>query len=578
MNIQGYSLEKLQKDVMAGVIVGVISIPLGMAFAIASGVSPEYGLYTTIIAGILVSIFGGSNFQIAGPTGAFIPILLAIVLQYGYEQLLIAGFMAGVFMFLLGTLKLGDLIKYIPRPVTIGFTSGIAVIIFTGQLENFFGLQNVEKHEYFIQNMRELFLHIDTINPYAVIISVVCLIVTIISGKVIKKVPSVLIGIIVSTLVASVIFNGKAETVGSMFGAIPSGFPELQFPDFSIAIMINLVGPALVIASLGSIESLLSCVVSDGMTGNRHDSNKELRAQGIANMITPLFGGIPATGAIARTATNIKSGATTRISGLVHSVFVLLVLVLFAPYASLIPLASMAPILMIVAWNMSERKGFAHMLKTTGSDAIVLVVTFSLTIFIDLTWAVGVGLILALLLFVNRMSQMVDVSKVLPDHDSLNGQVNANIVQKYHDCPQVSIFTIKGPLFFGASQTFEKYIVPTLKMEPTTLILRMGQVPMMDGTGEHQLASVVSSFTKQGRAVLVTGLQQQPKEVLSKSGLLKRIGENHFFEHTGEAINYALDRLNKDQCLGCKHFAFHECAKLSKGIEFENDVVRHLSE
>ncbi|MET3506929.1 SulP family inorganic anion transporter [Halalkalibacter oceani] len=560
---RGYSLETFQKDAMAGIIVGVISIPLGMAFAIASGVSPEYGLYATIIAGIIVSLLGGSTFQIAGPTGAFIPILLAIVLQYGYEQLLIAGFMAGAIMLLLGICKLGNLITYIPRPVTIGFTAGIAVIIFTGQVSNFLGLSDVEKHESFLLNMKEIYLHLDTLNIYSVLIGLICLFTSLFAGKVVRKIPSVLVGIVVSTLVAVFLLDDKVATVGTVYGTIPNGFPQLQMPDVSLSVLISLLGPALVIASLGSIESLLSCVVADGMTGERHDSNKELRAQGIANMVTPLFGGIPATGAIARTATNIKSGAVTKMSGMIHSVFVLLVLLLFAQYASLIPLASLAPVLMIVAWNMSERKEFAHVLKTTGSDSIVLLVTFLLTVFTDLTLAVSVGLLLAMLLFVKRVSQMLDVSKVLPDHGTLERKVKSDVVTKHHDCPQVSIFTIQGPLFFGSAQLFEKKIIPTLKMTPTILILRMGKVPLLDATGMNQIESIVSTFSKQGRLVLLTNVQAQPKDVLERSGLAQQIGESHFFLHTGDAITYALRHIQQQKCLGCKHFAFKECAQLS---------------
>lgn len=446
---QGYSLQNFQKDLLSGIIVGIIAIPLAMAFAIASGVKPEYGIYTTFIAGILISIFGGSKFQIGGPTGAFIPVLFGIVIVYGYENLLLAGLMAGIMLTLMGIFKLGSLIKYIPRPVTIGFTSGIAVIIFTGQIASFLGLSDVKKHEHFIDNMKELALHINTINVYSILTAIICLLVILITPKILPKVPGSLIGLIVSTLIATFFFTGKVPTIGSDFGPIPSNLPQFHFPNITWENIKQLLAPAFVIAILGGIESLLSAVVADGMTNTKHNSNRELVGQGIANIVTPLFGGIPATGAIARTATNIKNGATSPLSGIIHGVFVLATLLLFAPYASHIPLASMAPVLMIVAWNMSERKHFVDVLKTKAGDALVLIVTFLLTVFTSLTIAVEVGLVLAVLLFAKRMSEMLVISKVLPDHSNSHEKVVPNAVNETHDCPQVSIYTIEGPLFFG---------------------------------------------------------------------------------------------------------------------------------
>ncbi len=385
---------------ISGIIVGIIAIPLGMAFAIASGVKPEYGLYTTVIAGILISLGGGSRFQIGGPTGAFIPILLGIVIVYGYENLLLAGFLAGILLLLLGIFKLGALIKFIPRPVTIGFTSGIAVIIFTSQIANFLGLTGVKSHVRFVDNIREIAKHIGTANGYSVATAAICLLVMMALPKIWPKIPSALAGLIVSAVIAVLLFPGKVATIGSTFGAIQQSLPALQFPEISLERIRMLFLPALMIALLGGIESLLSAVVADGMTKDRHNSNRELIGQGIANMITPLFGGIPATGAIARTATNIKSGAASPVSGVIHSLTVLLVLLLFAPFASDIPLASMAPILMMVAWNMSERKRFMYILKMKSGDTLVLVVTFLLTVWIDLMTGVGAGMLLAFILFI----------------------------------------------------------------------------------------------------------------------------------------------------------------------------------
>jgi SulP family sulfate permease len=560
---EGYTLSLFRKDLISGLIVGIIAIPLGMAFAIASGVKPEYGIYSTIIAGILISLFGGSKFQIAGPTGAFIPVLFAIVIQYGYENLLIAGFLAGIILVLMGILKLGLLIKFIPRPVTIGFTSGIAVIIFSGQIANFLGLSDIKKHEIFLLNMKEIIVHIATLNIYSVVTAGVCLASILLTPRFLPKIPGSLVGLILSSVVAVLFFKGQIATIGSSFGTIPSQLPSFHFPKITWDRIETLISPAFIIAMLGGIESLLSAVVADGMTGSRHNSNRELIGQGIANMVTPLFGGIPATGAIARTATNIKSGAASPISGIIHGVFVLLILILFAPYASHIPLASMAPILMIVAWNMSERKEFAHVLKTKTSDSIVLLITFLLTVFTSLTTAVEVGLILAIILFVKRMSELLTVAKVLPDPSNKHEKVKEHMVSEGHDCPQISIYTIEGPLFFGAANRLEKSIIDTNHLRPGILLLRMGKVPFMDTTGESNLASLVKHFEKFGGIILVSGIQPQPSEVLRKSGLNELIGVDHFFEHTGEAINYALTQLDPNKCLGCKHFAFRECTELS---------------
>lgn len=561
--LNGYSWNHFQKDLLSGTIVGVIAIPLAMAFAIASGVKPEYGIYTSCIAGIIISILGGSKFQIGGHTGAFVPILLGIVITYGYEDLLLAGLLAGVMLCIMGFFKIGSLIKYIPRPVTIGFTSGIAVIIFSGQIGNFLGLSDLEKHEKFIDNMKEILLHLNSINLYSIITAIVCLVVILITPKLFPKIPGSIIGLIISTIIAMLFFKENIATIGSTYGNIPSQLPTFHFPEITLERIMYLLVPAFTIAALGGIESLLSAVVADGMTNSKHNSNRELVGQGVANIVTPLFGGIPATGAIARTATNIKSGAATRISGVIHGVIVLMTVLIFAPYASQIPLASIAPVLMIVAWNMAERKQFAHLLQLKTGDSLVLLVTFLLTVFTSITTAVLVGLILALVLFAKRMSNISIVSRVLPDHSNQHETVASHVVHDTHDCPQISIYTIEGPLFFGAAQLFEQRVMESIHYKPKVLILRMGNVPFMDTTGEANFRNIVQYFRKNGGTILISGLQPEIKEQMRLSGLYKEVGEEHIFERTGEAINVALTKINFQKCLGCKHFAFHECEQLS---------------
>jgi len=522
---EGYSLKRFQKDIVAGMVVGVVAIPLGMAFAIASGVKPEHGLYTVIVAGILISLLGGSKYQIGGPTGAFVPILFAIVLQYGFENLLIAGFMAGVILVILGLLKLGKIIKFIPRPVIIGFTAGIAVIIFTGEIAKFLGLRNVEKHESFYMNMREVVINLNTLSFYSILTAVVSLFFVLFTPKILPKVPGALAGLLVSTVMATMLFPEQVVTIGSAYGEIPRSLPSFQFPELSLEKIIYLLPPALAIAMLGGIESLLSAMVADNMKGTRHDSNKELVGQGIANIAAPLFGGIPATGAIARTATNIKTGAASPISGIVHGVFVLLVLLLFAPYASLIPLASMSPILMVVAWNMSERKEFVNILKIKNSDSAVLVVTFLLTVWQDLVFGVAAGILLAIITFIVRMSKSFRIKKDVSE--SIVQSAAAAEEKKFHR--SVSIYSVEGPLFFGSSNSLEDSILDK-GHPPKLLILLMNKVDYMDSSAEGSLMTIVNRVHQQNGKVMIVGLQQQPRELLHKTGLFHKIGKKHFVD------------------------------------------------
>ena len=566
---EGYSFAHFKKDLLSGMIVGIIAIPLAMSFAIASGVKPEYGIYTAIIAGILISLLGGSKYQIGGPTGAFVPILLGIVLVHGYENLLIAGLMAGIMLVLMGVFKLGTLIKFIPRPVTVGFTAGIAVIIFTGQVGNFLGLTNMEQHEKFHMNVLEIASNISTINLYSVIVAIISFAMIILTPKFLPKIPGALVGIIVSSVITLIFLQGQVATIGSTYGAISNTLPQFKIPEITFERIYLLLGPAFVIALLGGIESLLSAVVADGMTNSKHNSNRELIGQGVANIVTPLFGGIPATGAIARTATNIKSGATSPMSGIIHGLFVLLTLLLLAPLAVHIPLASLAPVLMMVAWNMSERHHFAHILKLKSGDSLVLVITFLLTVFTSLTFAVEVGLILAVVLFAKRMSEMLVVAKVLPNFEEQGGKLQSQMVSDAHDCPQVSVYTIEGPLFFGAAQTFEQSIINSIHYRPDVFIFRLGKVPYIDSTGEAYFRNIVQNIKANGGEVLVSDVKPSLEEMLKRNGLYDLIGADNFYASTDEAIKAAFQSINPNLCIGCKHYAFRECQQLSKGETVE---------
>lgn len=571
---EGYSFTHFKKDLLSGTIVGIIAVPLAMSFAIASGVKPEYGIYTAIIAGILISLLGGSKFQIGGPTGAFVPILLGVVLVYGYENLLIAGLMAGIMLLLMGILKLGTLIKFIPRPVTVGFTAGIAVIIFTGQIGNFLGLTNMEQHEKFHMNIIEIASNINTINIYSLLVAIISLTLILLAPKVLPKVPGALIGIIVSSVVTVLFLQGYVATIGSTYGAIPNTLPHFRIPEITFERIYMLIGPAFVIAMLGGIESLLSAVVADGMTNSKHNSNRELIGQGVANIVTPFFGGIPATGAIARTATNIKSGATSPMSGIIHGIFVLITLLVLAPLAVHIPLASLAPVLMMVAWNMSERHHFVHILKLKSGDSLVLAITFLLTVFMSLTVAVMAGLILAVILFAKSMSESLTVSKVLPNLEKENGKLQPQMVSDLHDCPQISIYTIEGPLFFGAAQKFEQTLLKTIQDRPKVFIFRMRKVPYIDSTGEEYFRHILQNINSHGGKVFVTGVQPALEQMFKRNGLYDLMEEEHFYHSTSDAISSALQYIQLNKCIGCQHFAFKECQLLSKGVPLSEQEIQ----
>ena len=552
---RGLIKSDVRRDIIAGLTVGVVAIPLGMAFAIASGVKPEYGLYTTVIAGLLVALLGGSRYQVAGPTGAFIPILLAIVLQYGYEDLLIAGFLAGIMLLLMGIFNIGSLIKFIPRSVTIGFTAGIAVIIFSGQIGDFLGLEGLEKKQYFHENMLQLFVQLPTINLYSVLTALIGLFIVTYFPKKFPRIPAFLVAILIPTVIAIVFYPEKVATIGSEFGGISQSLPSFSIPEITFEKLAYLWQPAFVIAMLGGIESLLSAVVADGMTGTRHNSNRELFGQGIANMVTPLFGGIPATGAIARTATNIRAGAASPWSSIIQSIFVLLTVLLFAPYASHVPLASMAPILMLVAFNMSEYKSFGKIAKMKNGDSLVLMATFLLTVFVNLTIAVPIGLGLAMISFIKRMSDALAIEQVTPDTHVKQKEDGTEI----HYCPQIATFTIRGPLFFGAADRFEEILSESLLQRPKVLILKMRHVSLIDITGVTNLTGVVLDFQNKGGTVLISEVTGEPLEMLKSSGLSVVIGPDHFFESTTEAINHALELIEPKDCAICGKEDYKAC-------------------
>jgi len=415
--------------------------------------------------------------------------------------------------------------------------------------------------------MKEIASHLATVDGYSVVTALVSLIAILLVSRYAPKFPGLLVGLVAATLVAIIFFDDQVATIRSAYGAISNELPGLRIPEITLERIQQLLYPAFIIAMLGGIESLLSAVVADGMTGGRHNSNRELIGQGIANIVTPLFGGIPATGAIARTAANIKSGASSPLSGVIHSLVVLLVLVLLAPVASRVPLAGMAPVLMVVAWRMSEYKAFMRMLKTRTGDSLVLVITFLLTVLANLTLAVQVGLVLAIVLFIKKMSESMIVAKVLPDITGKHhGKVVSHAVTDSHDCPQIRMITVEGALFFGAAEAFERALHEAVDHIQHIMVLRMSKVPFIDMTGESNLAEVVKSFTGRGGTVIISGIQPQSKEMLERTGLADVIGQENFFAHTGDALNYALTRLNTRACIGCKHYAFRECAALSKPV------------
>jgi sulfate permease, SulP family len=525
-----WTLAHIRNNVLAGIVVGVVALPLAMAFAIASGARPEQGLYTAIVAALMTSLFGGTRQQISGPTGAFVAVLAIITAQHGIAGLQIATLMAGMILLAFGFARLGAVIKYIPNPVIAGFTAGIAVIIFVGQWKDFFGLSPAPAGPRFHEKILSLIEAWSTINPATTGLGLLALAILILGARFMKRIPAPLVALIVVTVVQAIAqFKGVA-TIGSAFGGIPRSLPSFSFPSVTLTQLISLIGPAFTIALLGAIESLLSAVVSDGMAGTRHDSNQELIGQGIANIAAPLFGGFAATGAIARTATNIRNGATSPLAGIVHSLFLILVILLLAPLASAVPLCCLSAILFIVAWNMSEVRHFLRIIRgAPRPDVAVLLLTFLLTVFVDLVVAVNVGVILATLLFMRRMSDAVRIEP------HIGGAASELKAVASPGAAGVVIYSIEGPFFFGAAEKLERSL-QHIQRRTTTLVLRLGNVPFVDATGIFALEQILADFKRHGAAVLFTEVRPNVFYKLERSGLIDLIGRENVFESLNDAV------------------------------------------
>jgi SulP family sulfate permease len=522
--LKGYTRVQFVRDLLAGLIVGVVALPLAIAFAIASGVSPEKGLYTAVIAGFIISALGGSKVQIGGPTGAFIVIVYGIVQQHGVNGLIIATFIAGGILIIMGIARLGSVIQFIPYPLIVGFTSGIALVIFSSQLKDFLGLRIGAIPADFIEKWVTYGRNISSLNYYALAMAVFTVLVTFLWPKVTHKIPGSLVAIILSTL-ATTLLQLPVETIGSRFGSIPTSLPVPVFPHLDFSTIKQLIQPAFTIALLGGIESLLSAVVADGMIGGKHKSNMELVAQGVANISSAVFGGIPATGAIARTATNIKNGGRTPVAGIVHALTLLLIILFVGKWAALIPMATLAGILVVVTYNMSEWENFVAIAKGPRGDAVVLVVTFLLTVIVDLTVAIEIGMILSVFLFMRKMAQLSNVNILTKqaNGDKRNGDPLS--IKNFSVPAGVEVFEITGPLFFGAAYKF-KDASKFIESRPQVLIIRMRQVPIIDATGIQTLKDVNNDMKHRGTKLILSEVQEgNVYDELKNSRLLFSIGK-----------------------------------------------------
>jgi SulP family sulfate permease len=527
----------LGKDALAGLIVAIIALPLSIALAIASGVSPEKGLITAIIGGFLVSLLGGSRVQIAGPTGAFVIIVLGIVAKYGFYGLVISTFMAGIIMILMGVFKLGTMIKFIPYPITTGFTSGIAVVIFSTQIRDFFGYRIASTTSHFFSQLKFYFFNLNNINPYAISISLFTVFIILILPKITKKIPGALVAIIFTTVLVK-FFNIQVATIATKFGEISSSFPMPVIPSIDFGIIKELFMPAISIAMLGSIESLLSAVVADGMIGANHRSNMELVAQGIANIFSSIFGGIPVTGAIARTAANVENGGRTPVSGMVHAVVLLLIMLLFMPLVKYIPLACLAGILVVVAYNMGEWSYFKDAFRIPKSDATVFFATFILTVVFDLVIAIEVGMILAVFLFMKRMSDVTDFKYLALEETDFYEKLNIKKLEDFSS--KVAIYQIQGPFFFGAADKFIKTI-KSFKKIPKILILEMSEVPTIDATGYVALDRFYKICKKSGTKLYIYELKSKIYDSLEKYGFIEELGRDRIIKNKKELIKIIED-------------------------------------
>jgi len=541
--LKGYTRDQFFTDVVAGVIVGIVALPLAIAFAIASGVSPERGLFTAIVAGFLISALGGSRVQIGGPTGAFVVIVYAIVQRYGVDGLAAATLLAGVILAGFGLARLGGAIKFIPYPVTIGFTSGIALIIFSGEVKDFLGLRMGTVPPEFVEKWRAFGGHLVTMNPWAVSVSVLTLAIIVAWPRFNRRIPSPFVALIVTTALVQLL-HLPVETIGTRFGVINAALPRPALPAITLAQLPALMGPAFTIALLGAVESLLSAVVSDGMIGGRHRSNMELVAQGVANIASPLFGGIPATGAIARTATNVKNGGRTPVAGITHSVTLLLIALFFGRWAGLIPMATLAGILVVVAYSMSEWRTFVNEFRAPKSDVAVLLTTFLLTVFWDLTVAIEVGMVLAAFLFMRRMAEVTNISALTHEfQDPVNDfETDPNAVRRRVVPAGVEVYEITGPFFFGAAETFKDRL-GRIAVRPKVLILRMRHVPAIDSTGLHALRDLVHRSRHDGSLVILSDVHAQPVVALERSGMYDELGEENIHGNIDDALNRAREHL-----------------------------------
>ena len=535
----GYDKQTLVQDLLAGVIVGIVALPLAIAFGIASGATPEAGILTAIVAGFIISFFGGSKVQIGGPTGAFIVIVYGIIQEYGMSGLCIATFMAGAFLILMGVLHLGTIIKYIPYPIVVGFTSGIALTIFATQIKDLFGLQIESVPAGFIDKWAVYFQHFDTVSWWSLLVGVGSILIIVFTPKISRKIPGSLVAIIIMTIVC-LILRGVGvegiETIGDRF-SISTELPQAEVPKISWENITRLAQPAMVIAMLGAIESLLSAAVADGVIGDRHDSNQELVAQGIANMVSPLIGGIPATGAIARTMTNINNGGRTPVAGIAHAIVLALIYLFLMPLVKFIPMACLAGILVVVSYNMSEWRSFKAILKNPKSDIIVLLVTFFLTVIFDLTIAIEVGVLIACLLCMKRMAETTNVS-VLSDEIDPNADSDVQGNLDHLTIPDgVKVYEINGPYFFGIGNKFEE-MMGDMGGRAKVRIIRMRKVPFIDSTGVHNLQNMCRMCSQMGVKVVLSGVNPKVMKVIEDAGMDDVVGKENICSH----INIALKR------------------------------------
>lgn len=533
-SLQGYTRAQLIRDVTAGIIVAVVALPLSIAFGIASGVTPDRGLVTAIVAGFIISALGGSRVQIGGPTGAFVVIVSGIVAKHGVDGLIVATFLAGLLLIAMGLLKLGGVIKFVPQPVVIGFTSGIALIIFSGQIRDALGLAMTSVPSEFFEKWGAYASQLHTISPSAAGVTALTIAILLFWPRVSVKVPAPFVALVVTTLLVQ-LANLPVETIGSRFGTVGGGLPSPHMPNVTASLVRELAGPAFTIALLAAIESLLSAVVSDGMIGGKHRSNMELVAQGVANVVSPLFGGIPATGAIARTATNVKSGGRTPIAGITHAIVLLLIALFVGRWAALIPMATLAGILTLVAYHMSEWRNFRAQLRAPRADVAVLVTTFVLTVVVDLTVALQVGMVLAAFLFMKRMAEVTNVQAVTRELVDLPEGSDPLAIGLRSVPRGVEVFEIDGPFFFGAAERF-KEALGELGRKPRVLILRLRNVPAIDATGISLLRDLHQRAKRDGTVLMLSGMHSQPLTALDRAGLLTEIGEDNIFAGVDEAL------------------------------------------